>query len=92
MRELLGGTTENNILSDEGSFIYPPRQINDFSHEAKREKIELETGPVQVIASDLRRMYTVSMSLAGRGSSGKEELEVESVGDSAGPPGTPPDP
>ena len=47
---------------------------------------------MQVIASDLRRMYTVSMSLAGRGSSGKEELEVESVGDSAGPPGTPPDP
>ena len=63
-----------------------------FRTKPKGKKTELETRPVQVMASDLRRMYTVSMSLAGRGSSGKEELEVESVGDSAEPPGTPPDP
>ena len=49
MRELLGGTEENSVFSDEGSINLPSRQINDFSQKGNRKKIELVARPGKLL-------------------------------------------
>ena len=60
-RELLGGTEENGVFPDKGSFICPPGKSMTF-HKKETEKIELVARPVsyQDTAVDIQALEDAS--------------------------------